>query len=120
MAQKDLKAIVKAEKAKTATKQWRKQSRPLLTSQPLTWIDAFRAQAKKDGMSMSAWVGYQCYLGLPAAVRARLPKRAGMGKATTKLQKTRYKTPAERLDGRMLSPTMSLKKTFKRADITKH
>ena len=119
MAKKNLKKIVAEEKQKREAKHWRKQSRPCLTSQPESWIAAFKAQAKKEGLSMSAWVGYQCYLGLPAEVRARLPKRAGMGKVAKKLSLKRYKTPTERLNGRMQQNAVKLKKTFKRADITK-
>jgi len=119
MAKKDLKAIVAAEKQKREARNWRKQSKPCLTSQPSQWIDAFKAQAKAEGLTLSAWMGYQCYLGLPAATRARLPKRAGMGKVTNNLQKKRYKTPAERLDARADNPMVLRKKKFKRADITK-
>jgi len=112
--------IVAKEKAKRAEKGWRKQSRPCLTSQPESWIQAFKAQAKKENLSMSAWIGYQCYLGLSAEARARLPKRAGMGPVVRNLKRKRYRTPTERLNSRMDTTTPPpLKKTFKRADITK-
>ena len=44
-------------------------------TQPDDWWPAWVAQAKKEGKSLSAWMGERCNEGLPEAVRKTLSKR---------------------------------------------
>lgn len=48
---------------------------PMLTSQPLDWQAAFKAQADAEGKKLSIWVGERCKAGLPAEVRKSLSPR---------------------------------------------
>lgn len=48
---------------------------PMLTSQPLDWQAAFKAEAERQGTKLSIWVGDQCRKGLPPDVRKGLSKR---------------------------------------------
>ena len=44
-------------------------------TQPADWWAAYEAQAKKDGKSLSAWIGERCNEGLPKSVRKKLSER---------------------------------------------
>ena len=44
-------------------------------TQPSDWWAAYEAQAKKEGKSLSAWIGERCNEGLPKSVRKRLSER---------------------------------------------
>jgi len=44
-------------------------------TQPDDWWSAYEAQAKKEGKSLSAWMGERCNEGLPNAVRKKLSER---------------------------------------------
>lgn len=44
-------------------------------TQPREWLDAFRAAAEKEGISLSEWLGNAGLAALPAKVRDKLPVR---------------------------------------------
>jgi len=52
-----------------------KKQKLFTTSQPEEWQAAFRAEAKRRKKPLSEWVGDLLLAGLPAKVRANLPKR---------------------------------------------
>lgn len=43
--------------------------------QPKDWWKAFEKQAKKSGLSLSAWIGKQALMGLESNQRSRLKPR---------------------------------------------
>jgi len=49
----------------------------LTTTQPRDWIKAFKAQAKKEKMTLSEWMGKTCAGALPRKIK--LSKRQGVG-----------------------------------------
>lgn len=48
---------------------------PMLTSQPIDWQAAFKAEAERQGTKLSIWVGDACKAKLPPEVRKALSKR---------------------------------------------
>ncbi len=48
-------------------------------TQPADWWAAFQGQAKRDGMSLSEWVGYCCTEHLPQGKAKKLSKRPSVG-----------------------------------------
>ncbi len=44
-------------------------------TQPADWWAAFEAEAKKDGLALSEWVGACCVANLPVAVSRGLTER---------------------------------------------
>lgn len=52
----------------------------LNTTQPASWISAFKAQAKEEGVSLSEWVGIQCAAGLSGERRFSLTERVKGGR----------------------------------------
>ena len=44
-------------------------------TQPASWWDAFKAQAEKEGMNLSKWVGRQCLAALPEKAKKQLNAR---------------------------------------------
>lgn len=44
-------------------------------TEPEEWWLAFEAQAKKEGLTLSEWIGKQCFDALPAKVQKTLPER---------------------------------------------
>lgn len=48
-------------------------------TEPPEWWEAFKAQAKEEGMSVSEWLGECGLANLPREVRERLPERRGRG-----------------------------------------
>lgn len=44
-------------------------------TQPTDWWAAFEAEAKKEGLTLSEWVGACCVANLPASVARALPER---------------------------------------------
>jgi len=44
-------------------------------SQPVEWWAAFEAQATREGLSLSEWVGECCAAYLADSVREKLPER---------------------------------------------
>ena len=51
-----------------------------LITQPTEWVEAFKAQAKKENMSLSEWIGECCIANCPKYVVRQLPKRRTRGK----------------------------------------
>lgn len=50
-------------------------SKPKTLTEPEEWWSAFEAQAKKEGKTLSEWLGDAGMEKLPAKVRAMLPER---------------------------------------------
>lgn len=48
--------------------------------QPGDWIDAWRAQAAREGLTLSEWIGERCNEALPQQVQQRLSERTGRGR----------------------------------------
>lgn len=48
-------------------------------TQPDDWVEAFRQQAEKDGLSLSEWIGEKCKDALPKQVQVKLSERQGVG-----------------------------------------
>ena len=44
-------------------------------TQPSDWWELWTATAKKEGLSLSAWIGQQCNEGLSKAQRSKLSER---------------------------------------------
>jgi len=44
-------------------------------TQPADWWAAFEAQARKEGMTLSEWVGWHCRAILPKRTAAKLSER---------------------------------------------
>ena len=44
-------------------------------TQPPDWLDAWKAKAAKEGLSLSAWIGEQCNKGLTKKEQAKLSER---------------------------------------------
>lgn len=51
--------------------------------QPADWIDAWRAQADKQGLTLSEWIGQRCNEALPQQVQRGLSERVGRGRPST-------------------------------------
>ncbi len=51
----------------------------LQITQPADWVEAFKVQAEKDGLSLSAWIGEKCKAGLPKQAQSKLTERQGVG-----------------------------------------
>ncbi len=49
-------------------------------TQPIDWVEAWRAAAEADGTDLSAWIGRRCNEGLTPAKRRKLSARRGRGK----------------------------------------
>lgn len=45
-------------------------------TQPEDWMEAWKAQAAKEGLSLSAWIGKQCNEGLTKKAKKSLSDRA--------------------------------------------
>jgi hypothetical protein len=63
-----------------------KQKKPqdfFTTTQPREWQDAFRAEADRQGKSVSEWAGEAMLAALPAKVRSQLPPRPPKGRPVT-------------------------------------
>jgi len=50
-----------------------------LISQPVDWMEAFRAKAESEGMSLSAWIGESCKAQLSTRQQQQLPERPKSG-----------------------------------------
>jgi hypothetical protein len=59
-----------------------KQSRQNIT-QPDAWLEAWKAQAKKEKKNLSQWIGEKCNAGLPKRTAGRLVERRGPGRVKT-------------------------------------
>lgn len=58
-------------------------------SQPPDWIAAWEAEANRQGIDLSQWIGLACNAQLPLAVRKALSDRIGRGRPTkTKGERT--------------------------------
>lgn len=42
---------------------------------PADWWDAFEEQAKKENMTLSAWIGECCFANIPKEKQAKLSER---------------------------------------------
>lgn len=49
-------------------------------TQPSDWVEAFKAQAEKDGLTLSEWMGEACLARLPDKVRKKLSERTLVGR----------------------------------------
>lgn len=50
-------------------------SERLFITEPQEWIAAAKAQAEKEGKTLSEWIGEAMLAKLPAKVRSKLPER---------------------------------------------
>lgn len=55
-------------------------SKRLFITEPEEWIKAAKAAAKKEGKSLSEWIGEAMLAKLPAKVRSKLPERPSEGR----------------------------------------
>lgn len=49
-------------------------------SEPQAWLVAFRRAARREGLTLSQWIGEACLQRLPDRVRRSLPPRPQMGR----------------------------------------
>lgn len=52
----------------------------MCVSQPMDWVEAFRAAAKKENVSLALWVGMACKAALPPAEQKKLSDRRTRGR----------------------------------------